>query len=151
MITLPIFLITIAMFAFLFFVVACIDEPIISTFTGDYTVEQINGKMSIPHIVECWAFDAEHFYLSGIEGRWRREVRDEGKVLVADYIEMVDNDNRIWRGTGIWHAKTGMIDFNISTIFYETKIEKDVDTDKGISWHTQYEKKEHLVWKMIEK
>lgn len=141
----------IVMTLFLIFMVGCSSEIEDDGFVGEYEViehtsgpifKNINGSFKC----EC---EGEYYYVEGIDGRWRLEQRDEGTVLVCDYIEMEDAEHKIWFGTGIWIKDSGNIDFKLETIIYETKFEKDEDTGQEISYHTQYKDSTNFSWKVI--
>lgn len=147
-------LITIALFAFLLFMVACSSNNVEDDgFVGEYeVVEHTSGPIfkNMREGFKCET-DGEVYFIEGIYGRWRLEVQDEGRTLVSDYIEMEDTEHRIWFGTGIWVKDSGCIDFELKTIVYETKFEKDAETDQDISRHAQYEDSAHFVWKVKRK
>lgn len=141
-------LITITLFAFLLFMVACSSDIEDDGFVGEYEVVEHTSELEFKNMVgtfKCES-DGEHYFVEGIYGRWRLEKRDEGTVLVSDYIEMEDTEHRIWFGTGIWMKESGNIDFDLKTIVYETKFEKDGETGQDISWHAQYEESANFNW-----
>jgi hypothetical protein len=145
------FLIVMTLFGVLLLMVACSSDIEEEGFVGEYEVVEHTSGPIFKNI--NWSFkcenDGEHYFVEGIDGRWRLEQRDEGTVLVSDYMEMEDVEHRIWFGTGIWIKDIGSIDFKLETIIYETKFEKDEETGQEISWHAQYKDSTKFSWKVI--